>query len=121
MEVDQGEDDMREESELREEVEGTGRLVEERLLVSALECPVCLSLPHSSPVYTCRVGWHTSFDQTQLFYCPENLPTCSRADQSYFHTQLFYLRLAILSVVAAGKVFLADAHFVSPHITGGLI
>ena len=56
-EVGQGkerEDDMSEEDELKEEVEG--RLVEERLLVSALECPVCLALPHSPPVYTCRVG-----------------------------------------------------------------
>ena len=32
------------------------RLVEENLLVSALECPVCLTLPHSAPVYTCRVS-----------------------------------------------------------------
>ena len=32
------------------------RLVEEKLLVSALECPVCLTLPHSAPVYTCRVS-----------------------------------------------------------------
>lgn len=39
-------------------MEMEGRLVEEKLLVSALECPVCLSLPHSLPVYTCRVGHH---------------------------------------------------------------
>ena len=49
MEVVQGEG-----ADELQEVES--RLVEERLLVSALECPVCLSLPHSPPVYTCRVG-----------------------------------------------------------------
>ena len=41
--------------QLSGEEELEGRLVEEKLLVSALECPVCLCLPHSPPVYACRV------------------------------------------------------------------
>ena len=52
-----------------ESMEMEGRLVEEKLLVSALECPVCLSLPHSLPVYTCRVGRNHLIVWKNLFAC----------------------------------------------------
>ena len=54
------------------------RLVEEKLLVSALECPVCLTLPHSAPVYTCRVSRAKSgCDVSVVFVKKKNfLPSC---------------------------------------------
>ena len=101
MEVVQGEG-----ADELQEVES--RLVEERLLVSALECPVCLSLPHSPPVYTCRVG--------TVHLIRKISPV-----RKTFQDQHFHPRLAILCVAAVGEVFLADAQFASTNITGEFI
>merc|ERR1712012_887134 len=51
------------------------RLVEEKLLVSALECPVCLTLPHSAPVYTCRVG-HSVCGRCWRSLLKQRCPVC---------------------------------------------
>ena len=85
-----------EEEELREDVEG--RLVEEKLLVSALECPVCLCLPHSPPVYTCRV--------VLLIRHP------------HFSCLPIHARLGIQCVADVGEISPTDVQFASANITG---
>ena len=110
MEVCQGEEVNVQLSEEEEELRSaSSRLVDEKLLVSALECPVCLCLPHSPPVYTCRV---VHLIRHQHFSCLENLPKGGPTTLS------IHPRLAILCVDAAGEVSPTDAQFVSTHITG---
>lgn len=86
------------------------RLVEEKLLVSALECPVCLTLPHSAPVYTCRVSRAKSGCDVSVVFVKKKL------------LQAFQPRSGTVCVGAAGEVFLNnDARFVSQSTTGRLV
>ena len=112
MEVCQGEEVDVQLSEEEEEL-SEDRLVQEKLLVSALECPVCLCLPHSPPVYTCRVG-HLILKTSAflLFGKPAQGPT---------NHLIIHPRLAILCVDAAGEVSPTDAQFVSTNITGEFV
>ena len=89
-------------------------------------CPrvPCLSLPASlTPCLHLPGGWaHFIWSETAFLLSRKSTNLLKgwpvTIDQPHFHS---HPRLAILSVAAAGEVCLADVHFVSPNITGGLI
>ena len=99
------------------------RLVEEELLVSALECPVCLTLPHSAPVYTCRVSQAKSdCDVSVVFVKKKLFANQCAVVQCQLPMQVFQPRSGTVCVGAAGKVFSNnDARFVSQSTTGRLV